>query len=67
MTTDFLITTQNQMGEVKEVSRTLKYKDELLKKRIMEKFEIERVFFERRGIDCNCQIRKLIEIVSILE
>lgn len=51
MTTDFLITLKNSMGEIKEVARTTKYKDKLLEQRVLEKFEIERVFFERRGID----------------
>ncbi len=51
MTTDFLITLQMPTGELKEVARTLKYKDELLKKRVIEKFELERIFFERQGIE----------------
>lgn len=50
MTTDFLITISN--SEVtKEVARTIKSKDDLLNRRILEKFEIERVFWERRGIN----------------
>ena len=51
MTTDFLITIKNPMGQIKEVVRTLKYKDKLLDQRILEKFEIERIYFEKRGID----------------
>jgi hypothetical protein len=50
MTTDFLITI-SKVDEVKEIARTIKSKDDLLNKRIVEKFEIERVFWEKRGID----------------
>ncbi|NFL38788.1 heteromeric transposase endonuclease subunit TnsA [Clostridium botulinum] len=50
MTTDFLITISN--SEVtKEVARTIKSKDDLLNRRILEKFDIERVFWKRRGIN----------------
>ncbi len=51
MTTDFLITVQNLDGKMEEKARTLKYKDELLNKRVLEKFEIERVYFERQDIE----------------
>lgn len=50
MTTDFLITINNN-SEKKELARTLKYKEELLKKRVLEKFEIERMYWKRREID----------------
>ena len=50
MTTDFLVTTKNNT-EVKKFARTLKYKDELMDKRVLEKFEIERVFWERQEVD----------------
>lgn len=50
MTTDFLITVSTSDG-TKEVARTIKSKDDLLDKRILEKFEIERVFWKRRNID----------------
>ncbi|PDZ08609.1 heteromeric transposase endonuclease subunit TnsA [Bacillus pseudomycoides] len=50
MTTDFLLTMDKGEGMV-EVARTIKMKDELLKKRVMEKFDIERVYWERRKID----------------
>jgi hypothetical protein len=50
MTTDFLITISSADG-IKEVARTIKSKDDLLDKRILEKFEIERVFWEKRGIE----------------
>jgi hypothetical protein len=46
MTTDFLITVSTE-GGVKEVARTIKSKDDLLDKRILEKFEIERVFWKK--------------------
>lgn len=50
MTTDFLVTTKNNT-EVKKFARTLKYKDELMDKRVLEKFEIERFFWERQEVD----------------
>lgn len=50
MTTDFLIT--KQVGDkLINVARTIKSKDELMNKRISEKFEIERVYWERREVD----------------
>lgn len=50
MTTDFLLTVEKGKGLV-ELARTIKMKDELLKQRVIEKFEIERVYWERRQID----------------
>lgn len=50
MTTDFLLTVEKGNGIV-ELARTIKMKDELLKQRVIEKFEIERVYWERRQID----------------
>lgn len=50
MTTDFLLTVDKGEGFV-ELARTIKMKDELLKERVIEKFEIERVYWERRQID----------------
>ncbi|WP_180270695.1 TnsA endonuclease N-terminal domain-containing protein [Sporanaerobium hydrogeniformans] len=41
MTTDFLITIKDAEAEVRDIVRTFKYKKELLKKRVLEKFEIE--------------------------
>lgn len=50
MTTDFLLTVDKGEG-LAEIARTLKMKDELLKERVIEKFEIERVYWERRQVD----------------
>ena len=50
MTTDFLLTINNGQG-VFEVAHTIKMKDELLKERILEKFEIEREYWHRKEID----------------
>lgn len=47
MTTDFLIT----LNDGTEIARTVKSKDELLNKRVLEKFEIERRFWDMRDID----------------
>ena len=51
MTTDFLITLVDNNGEIVEIARTLKYKKDLLEKRVLEKFEIERQYFKKLGID----------------
>lgn len=50
MTTDFLVTMHNGTTNM-HVARTLKYKDELMTERTLEKFEIERVYWEKREID----------------
>lgn len=50
MTTDFLLTIDKGQGMF-EVARTIKIKDELLKGRVLEKFEIEREYWQRRDID----------------
>ncbi|HFK1427616.1 MULTISPECIES: TnsA endonuclease N-terminal domain-containing protein [Bacillus cereus group] len=50
MTTDFLLTVDKGQS-VFEVARTVKMKDELLKERVLEKFEIEREYWQRRDID----------------
>ncbi|PFU56995.1 TnsA endonuclease N-terminal domain-containing protein [Bacillus thuringiensis] len=50
MTTDFLLTVDKGKG-VFEVARTVKMKNELLKERVLEKFEIEREYWQRRDID----------------
>ncbi|MFL0164767.1 TnsA endonuclease N-terminal domain-containing protein [Candidatus Clostridium helianthi] len=50
MTTDFLVTIEEE-GEYFEVARTIKSKDDLLNKRIIEKFEIERRYWEKKEID----------------
>ncbi|WEG12609.1 TnsA endonuclease N-terminal domain-containing protein [Pullulanibacillus sp. KACC 23026] len=49
MTTDFLVTINNQQHQY--LARTLKYKDELMNERTLEKFEIERVYWERQDIN----------------
>lgn len=49
MTTDFLITRKIKEGTI-DVARTIKPKSQLLDKRIIEKFEIERIFWENQGI-----------------
>lgn len=50
MTTDFLVTIQRN-GECFEAARTIKSKDDLLNRRINEKFEIERKYWEKKEID----------------
>jgi hypothetical protein len=50
MTTDFLITIKNSEG-TRYVARTIKPSKELENNRVVEKFEIERSYWESRGID----------------
>lgn len=50
MTTDFLITI-NKDNQFIDVVRTIKPKDDLLNKRVLEKYEIERQYWKRREID----------------
>lgn len=50
MTTDFLITIKNSEG-TKYAARTVKPSKELENQRVIEKFEIERAYWEERGID----------------
>jgi hypothetical protein len=47
MTTDFLITLEDRT----HIARTIKSKDDLMNKRVIEKFEIEKVFWDRQEID----------------
>lgn len=50
MTTDFLITL-NKDNKYCELARTIKSKDDLLNKRVLEKFEIERIYWQRKERD----------------
>ena len=50
MTTDFLVTLKQNIGTC-EKARTLKYAKSLRNKRTLEKFEIERVYWQNRNID----------------
>lgn len=49
MTTDFYISLQ-QNGQLIDVARTIKSKKDLLDKRVIEKFEIERIYWERKAV-----------------
>lgn len=50
MTTDFLVTVRQSIG-TKEIARTIKYSKDLTNKRVLEKFEIERLYWKERNID----------------
>jgi hypothetical protein len=50
MTTDFLITVRQPIG-TKEIARTIKYSKDLTNLRVLEKFEIERLYWKERNID----------------
>lgn len=49
MTTDFLITEETD-GQILNLARTIKAKNDLLNRRVSEKFEIERVYWQRRNV-----------------
>lgn len=51
MTTDFLITLRRPDGSTYDVARTIKPKDDLINRRVIEKFEIERVYWKNQEID----------------
>ena len=50
MSTDFLLV-ENIDGKQKSIARTVKYVKDLRKKRVLEKFDIERIYWQRRNID----------------
>lgn len=50
LTTDFLITIMED-GESKDIARTIKQVDDYQNRRTIEKFEIERVYWERKNVD----------------
>lgn len=49
ITSDFLITVESPTGP-QEYARTIKYSADLVSRRILEKFEIERVYWSRRNV-----------------
>jgi hypothetical protein len=51
MTSDFAIQFIDRDGKLKEVVRTIKPSNELKKKRVLEKLEIEREYWNRREVD----------------
>lgn len=51
VTTDFVIKITNDDGEFSDLARTIKYREDLFDKRQMEKFEIERRYWEQKGIN----------------
>ncbi len=50
LTSDFRLTIAGEHGTFEQI-RTVKYAKRLTNKRVLEKFEIERRYWERRGID----------------
>lgn len=68
MTTDFLIT-KKQDGRLVDEAITVKYKKDLEKNRVIEKFEIEREYWNRKGIEwkivTECQLKQ-VEIDNII-
>lgn len=62
MTTDFLIS-MNYNDKNYEVARTIKCKDDLMNKRILEKFEIEKQYWEKKGINWGIVIDEEIDKV----
>ncbi|MGC2236772.1 MAG: TnsA endonuclease N-terminal domain-containing protein [Pyrinomonadaceae bacterium] len=60
MTTDFVITVKKGIG-IGEIARTVKPSQELSNERVIEKFEIERIYWESRGIDWGIVSEKEID------
>jgi len=52
MTSDFCVTV-NEDGKMKDIICTIKSKDDLVDRRVLEKFEIEQIYWSRLGIDWN--------------
>lgn len=50
LTTDFLVIYRDQHGSLQTSARTIKYSRDLADKRVLEKLEIERVFWKIRGV-----------------
>lgn len=63
ITTDFLITVNYENG-FRDIARTIKSKDDLMDRRVLEKFEIERVYWRNKEIDwgvvTECEINKTV-------
>lgn len=51
MTTDFMITIRAGTGQLEHIARTVKPSGDLEKKSVIEKYEIERSYWERKGIN----------------
>ncbi|MGN7943060.1 TnsA endonuclease N-terminal domain-containing protein [Virgibacillus sp. 6R] len=51
LTSDFAIQLDDGTGKLKEIVRTVKPSNELKKQRVLEKLEIEREYWKRKGID----------------
>lgn len=64
MTTDFLITRRKNIGSY-EIARTVKYAEDLRKKRTLAKFEIEKVYWQNRGISWAIVTEKGINPVAV--
>lgn len=62
MTTDFVITVRTPTGII-ELARTVKYKKDLASLRVMEKFEIERVYWQSRGVDWKIITEQDIDLI----
>lgn len=62
-TTTFLVTLLNQDGQKSVVARSIKYASELSKKSTIEKLEIERRYWEEKGINWGIVTNKDINVV----
>ncbi|MDP7981246.1 TnsA endonuclease N-terminal domain-containing protein [Bacillus sp. WLY-B-L8] len=51
LTTDFMITTKNTNSNLIDIARTIKASKDLNKRRVCEKFEIERLYWKAKNID----------------
>ncbi|MGL4731548.1 MAG: TnsA endonuclease C-terminal domain-containing protein [Clostridium sp.] len=64
LSTSFLITVKDMEGEVKYIARSLKASSELEKKITIERLEIERRYWESKGIDWGIITEKDIPVIK---
>lgn len=64
MTTDFLITIKKPLGS-REIARTIKYAKDLSNKRVLEKFEIERIYWQNRNLSWSVVTEKDIDSIAV--
>ncbi len=64
MTTDFVVTVRSNIGVV-DIARTVKPIEKLSSKRVLEKFEIERRYWEKRNISWGIVTEREISFVLV--
>lgn len=65
LTTTFLVSKKMATGEVVEFARSIKYASNLAQKSILESLEIQRRYWERKGIDFGIVTNRDIDMVQV--